>query len=61
MRAQAVANEFGFQWDSVPLEPLVEEIYDESVSKDTVSGVNIPIKVINSTFIIVLLASLILG
>jgi hypothetical protein len=39
MRAQAVANEFGFEWDAVPLEPQYEEIYNTKEDyKDTKSG-----------------------
>jgi len=63
MRAQAVANEFNFEWDSVPLEPKEK---DPSVdSKEKLKGSKsfaLPsIKVNSINFIIIGLTSLIFG
>lgn len=60
MRAQAVANEFGFEWEQVPLEPQFEEVYNTKEDyKGITSGAN-TIKISNS-FVILLLISLIFG
>jgi len=60
MRAQAVANEFGFEWDAVPLEPKEVEIYDGKNNKDVKDGA-ISIKSFNASVILTLLTSLILA
>jgi len=63
MRAQAVANEFQFEWDSVPLEPQIEEIYDtkEDYKGSDIKSGAISSKNINISIVLITLLSLIFG
>ncbi|ORX42391.1 hypothetical protein BCR36DRAFT_587211 [Piromyces finnis] len=66
MRAEAVAKEFGFEWDKVPLEPKYVEIYntkeDYKPSKDSdkESG-SVTIQGMNSTLIFITLITILFG
>ncbi|ORX83021.1 hypothetical protein BCR32DRAFT_267245 [Anaeromyces robustus] len=72
MRAKAVAEEFGFEWDETPLDPVVKIVHENTNStvSHLVDNPNynevdhngaLTIKAINSSFILLLLTSILLG
>ncbi|KAL6621047.1 coth protein-domain-containing protein [Neocallimastix sp. 'constans'] len=57
MRAEAVANEFKFEWDSVPLDSKEEVSYDTNNLSDGATS----LKILNTSMFIILLVSILFG